>query len=769
MKRCVKFIFMLCSYTFILLVLFLSCLDTAPAFSFSFITEEEFASEKSVYKDYPLRILFRKLDQSTGPEKRKIRNIIILKQVFDRNIQDKMPPEALKYNKAYGIIEDISKDKLKIYIPETNSYKDCYLGIDRIPLEDENNYTITELNINKYASIIYTLDNRIYKVHISFQIAAPSQLSVKRIINENIIDWNEPLTAKKPSSYKVFLNGKPFKTVEDTTVKVPITKGKVDKFYVKATYKHGGGVIDSDASDVIFDQIAAAEKKNKLLATETYNTIVVALNPSEWKNARKLLYDNRRFLAQQLDDDPKANTEKLIVFFREIDKGDQTIMDQPLTTDNLASSLMFYERAQEKAEALSDSIDVAFIAQLKINENNNLRPKVEAEKQQLLAAETYNKILDGLNPAEWEDTKKLLYDNRQLLTEQLDENQKANTNKLIGFFKEIDTGDQIIIDQPLTADNLASSLMFYERAQQKAEALPESIDIAFIAQLKINENNNLRSKLEAEKQHVLAAETYNKILDGLNPSEWEYARKLLYDNRQFLTEQLDENQKANTNKLIGFFKEIDTGDQIIIDQPLTTDNLTKALLFYERAQEKVEALPESIDIAFIAQLKINENNNLKTKLEAKRQELLAAQRAEAEYETSLKKPDVEKVDQYEIAEKKYTRSEKINQAAKYFKERNYVSSLTWFEKVYTKQINNIKHGGKKQIMGILALPIKYRAEIIFLIELDRLMGKNKNDDDELIREGLEELYDNIENGIGLWAIIPESKRNKIIKHIDALL
>ena len=641
---------MLCSYTFILLVLFLSCLDTAPAFSFSFITEEEFASEKSVYKDYPLRILFRKLDQSTGPEKRKIRNIIILKQVFDRNIQEKVKAGVIKYNEAYGIIEDISKDKLKIYIPETNSYKDCYLGIDRIPLEDENNYTITELNINKYASIIYTLDNRIYKVHISFQIAAPSQLSVKRIINENIIDWNEPLTAKKPSSYKVFLNGKPFKTVEDTTVKVPITKGKVDKFYVKATYKHGGGVIDSDASDVIFDQIAAAEKKNKLLATETYNTIVVALNPSEWKNARKLLYDNRRFLAQQLDDDPKANTEKLIVFFREIDKGDQTIMDQPLTTDNLASSLMFYERAQEKAEALSDSIDVAFIAQLKINENNNLRPKVEAEKQQLLAAETYNKILDGLNPAEWEDTKKLLYDNRQLLTEQLDENQKANTNKLIGFFKEIDTGDQIIIDQPLT-----------------------------------------------------------------------------------------------------------------------TDNLTKALLFYERAQEKVEALPESIDIAFIAQLKINENNNLRSKVEAKRQELLAAQRAEAEYETSLKKPDVEKVDQYEIAEKKYTRSEKINQAAKYFKERNYVSSLTWFEKVYTKQINNIKHGGKKQIMGILALPIKYRAEIIFLIELDRLMGKNKNDDDELIREGLEELYDNIENGIGLWAIIPESKRNKIIKHIDALL
>ncbi len=530
-KKYIKSKFMSCSYKLILLVFFLTCLDNMPAFSFSFTTKEEFATEKSAYKDYPLRILFKKLNQSTGPEKREIRNMIILKQVFDRNMQDKVKAGVIKYNEAYGIIEDISKDKLKLYIPETVSSKDFYLSIDRIPLENYDNYKITESNINKYASIVYTLDNRIYKINISFQIAAPTQLSVKRVNNKNIIDWNEPLTAQKPSGYKVFLNGKPYKTVEDTTVKVPITKGKVDKYYVKAIYKHGSSVIDSDASDVIFDQIAAKEKKDKLLATETYNKILDGLNPAEWEDARKLLYDNRRFLAQQLDDDPKANTEKLI-----------------------------------------------------------------------------------------------------------------------GFFREIDTGDQIIIDQPLTADNLASSLMFYERAQQKAEALPDSIEVAFIAQLKINENNNLRSKLEAEKQ-----------------------------------------------------------------------------------------------------------------------ELLAAQRAEAEYETPLKEPEAEKVEQYEIDDKKYTRSEKINQALKYFKERNYVSSLTWFEKVYIKQINNIKHGGKKQIMGILALPIKYRAEIIFLIEFERLKGKNGDTDEELFHAGLEDLYDNIENGTGLWAIIPESKRNKIIKHIDALL
>jgi len=36
----------------------------------------------------------------------------------------------------------------------------------------------------------------------------------------------------------------------------------------------------------------------------------------------------------------------------------------------------------------------------------------------------------------------------------------------------------------------------------------------------------------------------------------------------------------------------------------------------------------------------------------------------------------------------------------------------------------------------------------------------------LFKEGLEEIYDNIDNGIGAWTIIPESKRNRIKNHID---
>lgn len=88
-------------------------------------------------------------------------------------------------------------------------------------------------------------------------------------------------------------------------------------------------------------------------------------------------------------------------------------------------------------------------------------------------------------------------------------------------------------------------------------------------------------------------------------------------------------------------------------------------------------------------------------------------------------------------------------------------------KVFNKQIRNIRHGGKRQIYGILGLPVKCRAEIVFLIELDRLTKNNKNNK-EAIERGLEEINESIDNQEGLWVIIHnESKRRMIQRHIAA--
>ena len=507
------------SYRFILLVFFLVCLDYSPAFPVDFITQKEFVAEKSAYKDYPLKILFKKLAESDASTKREIRNVIILKQVFDRNMQEKVEAGVVKYKKPYGIIKEISKDNLRLWIPETDSYRDLYVGIDRIPLENINNFKITSSNIGKYASIVYTLDGRIYKIKIDFELSVPAGLYVKREGNENIVGWDEPAAAQKPSGYKVFINREPFKTVEGTVVRAPRTKGQVDEYYVKAIYKHGVSFLDSEASDVQLDEITAKE----------------------------------------------------------------------------------------------------------IN-------------QELLAGETYKRIMASLNPAESEKASKLLYDNQQLLTEHLDQERKENTEVLIGFFRNIDEGDRLSLEKPETIRNLETALSFYKRAEQKAKALPASIDVLFLTELKINENLNRKALLETRQQELLAAKT-----------------------------------------------------------------------------AKLEPKPPS------------------------------------------KKPEVEKVD----------RSTQIKLALKDFKAKNYISSLNHFMKVFNKQINNIKHGGKRQIYGILALPVKCRAEIVFLIELDRLTKNNKNNK-EAIERGLEEINESIDNREGLWIIIHnDSKRRMIQRHIAA--
>jgi hypothetical protein len=125
-------------YLFILILLFLLCIDNSSAYAIRFVTEEDFASDYNTYKDYPLRLLFKKLAESDDPEKREIRNIIILKQVFDPNAQNKDAVPGPEYQENYGIIKEISKDRLRVWVPENDTYMDYYLGI-KSPLKKAPN------------------------------------------------------------------------------------------------------------------------------------------------------------------------------------------------------------------------------------------------------------------------------------------------------------------------------------------------------------------------------------------------------------------------------------------------------------------------------------------------------------------------------------------------------------------------------------------------------------------------------------------------------
>ena len=85
--------------------------------------------------------------------------------------------------------------------------------------------------------------------------------------------------------------------------------------------------------------------------------------------------------------------------------------------------------------------------------------------------------------------------------------------------------------------------------------------------------------------------------------------------------------------------------------------------------------------------------------------------------------------------------------------------------VYGSQMEGIQKAGSGYIKGVLGLPPKYRAEIIFLVEYERIREKSNNDT-EAIRTGLEDLLQSIEGMQGAWAIITEDKRIVIKRHIN---
>jgi hypothetical protein len=741
----------------ILLGMFVTCLHGTSAFAVDFITKKEFEAQKSPYQDYPLKILFKKLAESDASEKKMIRNTIILKQVFDRNMQGKIKAGLISYQETFGTISNISNDNLKLWLPKTDSSISFYLGIDHIPLVNDHNYEILESNINKYAAVIYSLDNRVYQIKISFLPTAPDDLYMQRENNKNIVGWKRPTTAREPVGYKLFINEELFGQVKETHVKVPRTSGQVDEYYVKAVYKHGDSLIESDASDIKKDEITAKEVQQEILAGETYNRIVAALNPSEWQTAEKLLYESQPFLNENLDQKRQQNTALLAAFFKDIDAGDRLGQVTPASVKNIESALISYQSAAKKAKSLPDGLDVAFIPRLKIDASQKRIARLQTEQKQLAAGQTYDRIVAALNPSDWQTAEKLLYGNQQFLNQNLDAERQQNTALLAAFFKDIDEGDRLIQVTPASVKSIESALISYQGADQKAKSLPDGLDVAFLPRLKINASQEHLARLQTQQKELAAGQTYDRIITALNPSQWQTAEKLLYDNQPFLSRHLAGERIQNTLVLIAFFREIDAGDRFSTTTPASVQNLESALMFYQRAEKKAGALPAAIDVEFIYRLKIGESQRLLTKLQAPEQEFAAARNARTAAVAAPVKPAAPE----EIVDRKTA----LKGAMKNFKTRDYTSSLNHFEKVYSTQIASLKRSGNKSIRGLLSLPAKNRAEVIFLLELDRLKKENEGDEDR-VKEGLEILYESVDNGEGPWAVTPASKRRKIKRHIE---
>ena len=448
---------------------------------------------------------------------------------------------------------------------------------------------------------------------------------------------------------------------------------------------------------------------------------------------------------------------------KDIEKGDRILAGKPDTDESLNEALLFYQQAGQKAAAISGLADLSFITELKTGEINRRKAQLERKRQQLLAGKIYDEIIKSLTPSEWETAGARLTENEELLTMNLDAERKGHITRLIAFFQTIDEGDRLTGKQPETRENLEMALSSYRLAEQKIQALSDIVNLSFITEMKINANHERQAVLESKRKQELASKTFDQVTAALNPSGWKTAQKLALEKLKLLTDYLDSDRQETAVLLIDFFRDIEEGEQLSLQRPETEENYNGALTLFQQAEEKAISLSGRMDVMFIPELMINTINTRKAELAERQQALAAAQQVRTEPEPPPPAPaKIEKPEPFDDSVDPQTA---LKLAIKNFDGRKYDLSLKYFMKVYGKQINNLKKGGKKQIFGLLALPPKVRAEIIFLVQWNLLKEKNGNDED-LIREGLMDMQDDIEGSTGLWSIITERKKNKIRRHIE---
>jgi hypothetical protein len=235
---------------------------------------------------------------------------------------------------------------------------------------------------------------------------------------------------------------------------------------------------------------------------------------------------------------------------------------------------------------------------------------------------------------------------------------------------------------------------------------------------------------------------------------------------------LDPVRRSSARLLIGFFQDIETGDRLSYKHPETDSNLAEAKDHYRQAVDKARSLTGSLDVLFIARTRLDALTAQRAALVQRQQALMAAQQVPVPAPVPMKAPpappalaSAPAAPSTSAFDDSVDPKTALKRGMKAFRAQNYDLSYKYFKKVYAKQIRKLKKAGKKQSFAVLSVSPKVRAEIIFLVQLD-LLKENSIGDADFVRDGLMEMLADVESGSGVWSIIKERKRNRIMKHID---
>lgn len=582
------------------------------------VTQETFFVENNPYKEYPFNVLFNKLKQGDEAERRKIRTVIILKQVFDPAFAQRSEAAGLRFTTHYGVVKELDGETLRLWLPETDSFKDFHVGIDRIPIVNKGEYAVSVDTIGHYAVIAHVMDDRIYKLDISFDLAAPTGLELKPMGDRNVVQWQPPQREKAPVAYRVFVNGKPYKTVEGRSIEMPRSKAQADSYAVRAVYVHGSARIESASSTTLYDVAAAKEIEQAQLAERTYAQIISRLNASQWADARRQLKENRDLLLEHAGGDRMATVERLIGFFSRVDAADGLLERQPRTRENLDRALAAYGEAEKEAGLLSGTVDLGGFIRQRIDHHAAVAVQLEKVEAVQAVHALYERIMSAVNAGDWSQAETLLDENRAILQEALDGEPRAVVDRLLEISQELAEGDRLSGIRPITAENIDAALERYRQAEARIADLPAGANLVSIVRQRVAEATGRKDAVEAERQRQTAGAVFENIVASMTPQGWETARTELDEKRSLLLAHLDGDQKAAVVWLSDFVNAIEAGDRLMQMEPATPEGLEEALAAYRRA-DAMGAMPATgRSLRFITQQRIAEATGRKVAMETER-------------------------------------------------------------------------------------------------------------------------------------------------------
>ncbi|MBI9086339.1 MAG: hypothetical protein JEZ11_22250 [Desulfobacterales bacterium] len=600
------------------------CLCCNTAYGVDFVTKDRFKSEAGGYKDYPFRVLFQKLAQSQGEEKKKIRTAIIEKQVFDRNMQRRVEAGTVSYQRTYGVVREISEERLVLWDTQNETARTFHTGLLAIPTLNPGAHEVSSFNLTRFAVVVYSMDDRVYQLEIGFPMAVPKDLELSREGSRNLLQWAEPSKTPKPVGYRVLVGGALYQSIEGTAIRIPRKPDQAAEYTVRAVYRHGPVLVESAPSATVFDRATATEIAEKKQAEQAYALMLSTLNPASWESARRILNENLSVFSARLEERQQALALGLTRFFADIDEGDRMGRLQPETAEYLTRSLQYYEAAMEKGRHLAPTVDVAFIPSRKIQENQTRLARAASRNREMLARDTLEGILASLTPNTWEAARNRLLDQKALLTAQLAGTELATVNAMLAFVAEIDAGDVLARSAGASDDQLARAAEFYARArQQAAEASGVDATLTVIADGKNQALSDRIAVLRSQSRQAMARQVYDEVIADLTPDGWPEARNRLLSQRDLLLAGMDADRRITVEGLLRFFSDIDAGDRFSRMPAVTTEQMAQAAAFYQNARQAALALEPAVKVSFIADLKISEGKRIVDAMESRTQALLA--------------------------------------------------------------------------------------------------------------------------------------------------